>query len=128
MRFLKKALIVTVSTIALLVIFEIFLRSFFPQDTVIESESGTLGKVDSALGHSNRPGSVTTFRTPEFIVKYSISTEGFRDEKNHRVAKPEGVSRILLLGDSFTFGVGSEYEDIWPVIFENELNKKGFEK
>jgi len=104
MKFFKKILIVITVTAALLVLFELTLRAFFPQDTKVIYVSGSLGQTDSITGHINRPNSHTKVTTPEFSVEYMISEEGFRDEKNHsRPSGPEST-RILLLGDSFTFG------------------------
>ncbi len=124
MSFFKKVLIVTASTILILALFEITLRTFFPQEPIITYENESLGLSDSVLGHSNRPGSFPTVKTPEFFVEYRISSEGFRDQKNHTKSKAPGVTRILLLGDSFTFGDGSQYEEIWPVLFEKKARGK----
>ena len=33
--------------------------------------------------------------------------------------------RVLLLGDSFAFGIGSDYDHIWPVLVERELSARG---
>ncbi len=127
MSFFKKVLIVTAATILILALFEITLSTFFPQEPIITYKNESLGLSDSVLGHSNRPGSLTTVKTPEFFVEYGISDEGFRDRENHTKPKTPGVTRILLLGDSFTFGDGVQYEEIWPVIFEEKLADNGFE-
>ena len=127
MRFFRNVLLVIVISLAILALSEISLRLFFPQDPVITYEDESLGLSDSALGHINRPGSVTTVKTPEFFVEYRISDEGFRDQKNHTKPKAPDTARILLLGDSFTFGDGVQYEEIWPVLFEKKLSEKGFE-
>jgi lysophospholipase L1-like esterase len=34
----------------------------------------------------------------------------------------EAALRILVLGDSFTFGDGNHYDDIWPVVMEQHLS------
>lgn len=125
-RFIQKALIVSITTLVLIVLLEITLRTFFPQDAIVTYEKGSLGLTDETLGHSNRPGSHTKVHTPEFKVEYRISDEGFRDEVYHSVPKKKDSTRVLILGDSFTFGIGNQYEDIWPVISESNLVKEGY--
>jgi len=57
--------------------------------------------------------------------EYHIVTnkDGFRD-RNFTVEKPEDVTRILVIGDSITFGYGiKENRDIYYKILEEMLNK-----
>lgn len=51
----------------------------------------------------------------------SINSLGFRDEEIE-TSKPENTKRILVLGDSFTFGIKAEQEWIFPEILEDKLN------
>jgi lysophospholipase L1-like esterase len=51
--------------------------------------------------------------------------EGFRDV-DHAVAKPPGVYRIVVLGDSIAAGLHVDrYEDIFPPLLEKLLTEKG---
>ncbi|HTQ80649.1 MAG TPA: SGNH/GDSL hydrolase family protein [Thermoanaerobaculia bacterium] len=51
--------------------------------------------------------------------------EGFRDV-DHAVAKPPGVYRIVVLGDSIAAGLHVDrYEDIFPPTLERLLNARG---
>jgi lysophospholipase L1-like esterase len=52
-----------------------------------------------------------------------INSEGFRDDPL-TVQKPEGEFRVLVLGDSRTFGFGVPFEDTFAQILERELNKR----
>lgn len=53
------------------------------------------------------------------------NAEGFRDGPFDRPKAP-GVGRILVLGDSFTFGDGiAEARDLWPEVMERALAEKG---
>jgi hypothetical protein len=52
--------------------------------------------------------------------------KGLRDAIEHVVSKPEGLTRILVLGDSFAFGVGGNYDVTWPVLFERRLLAQGY--
>ncbi|MHA2131842.1 MAG: SGNH/GDSL hydrolase family protein [Promethearchaeota archaeon] len=48
---------------------------------------------------------------------------GFRDSE-HTFIKPEGVFRILGLGDSFTYGQGAPFEDTYLYSLEKMLNQR----
>ena len=58
-------------------------------------------------------------------MSYRITTDrrGFRGLRPHSLQKPEGTRRILILGDSFTFGVGVEDEETFPAAAEAALNR-----
>ncbi|HZM01206.1 MAG TPA: SGNH/GDSL hydrolase family protein, partial [Planctomycetota bacterium] len=48
------------------------------------------------------------------------NSEGLRDRERSR-SKPDGVQRIAVLGDSFSFGYGVEGDAIWPAVLERLL-------
>jgi len=60
---------------------------------------------DSSISHRFIPGAKGHYKTTEFDVEYSINALGLRD-REITLAKPGGVKRILMLGDSFTEGDG----------------------
>jgi len=72
-----------------------------------------------------RPDAIWRFSHPEYDVKYSINEHGFRDAKPHPIPKPVGTTRVLLVGDSFTFGQGVNYDESWPVIVEKRIQDSG---
>lgn len=53
-------------------------------------------------------------------VTYRINTWGYRDVE-HAMSKGPGVWRIMLLGDSFTFGEGVLFEDIYARVLADSL-------
>jgi lysophospholipase L1-like esterase len=53
-----------------------------------------------------------------------VGPQGLRD-KAYSTPKPEGVFRILLLGDSVVFGQGVKREKIFPELLEKHLNLSG---
>jgi hypothetical protein len=57
---------------------------------------------------------------PPVIVK--INSQGFRD-REYSVEKPNNTFRIIVLGDSFTFGVSVRSEDTYPKVLEQILNQ-----
>jgi lysophospholipase L1-like esterase len=118
-----------------LCLLEVALRCFYPQPihyynfTRIQSAAGA----EMVLGHrlptvSEKlygygpyvPNLVTTFAG----VQMTINSRGWRDTE-HVVAKRKNVTRIMVVGDSVTFGYGVELEDSFSKILEREVNRGG---
>jgi lysophospholipase L1-like esterase len=113
-------------SLVLLSVLELAVRTFLPQVLTGHSLRGEpFSRPDDALVRTYVPGTVWRFRHPEYEVTYAINADGFRDANVRPATKPRGQTRILLLGDSFTFGYGSDYEAIWPVLAERELLRLG---
>src|SRR5262245_36848929 len=99
----------------LLALTECSVRRWAPQNAPLVMVRGeSLAVPDPILGHRNRPGAVAVQQSPEFHARYAINDDGMRDATSHR-RDPRSSTRVLFLGDSFTFGYANEYEDIWPV-------------
>jgi GDSL-like lipase/acylhydrolase family protein len=54
-------------------------------------------------------------------VPVRINSLGFRDPRDYDVRKAPGTFRILVLGDSVTFGHGSLFETSYPYLLEQRL-------
>ncbi len=54
-------------------------------------------------------------------VPVHINRLGLRDPREYDLAKKANTFRILVLGDSVTFGHGSVYEHTYPFLVEQEL-------
>lgn len=122
----REGLFIATITLALAGAIELAVRLIAPQNLHTQYvQGGTAGMADADLGQVNRPGSVAVVAGPEFDVEYRINAQGFRDSTLHNPNTVPGVTRILMLGDSFTFGVGNHYEQIWPAIVERELRASG---
>ena len=78
---------------------------------------------DPYLPYKKRPLSTSYGRsvTGEFDYEHKHNSLGFRDVE-HTFEKPEGVFRILGLGDSFTYGVGASFGDTYLYRLEEMLN------
>lgn len=74
-------------------------------------------KPDVVLHHSFVANSECRFKTKEWDVKYQINSHGLRDNE-HEYAKPAGVYRVLMVGDSFTEGYGVAIEDTFGKLLE----------
>ena len=80
---------------------------------------------DPYLPYKPKPFGVREGRnqTDEFDYSYHFNSLGFRDVE-HSIAKPEGVFRILGLGDSFTLGTGVNFEHTYLFLLEQLLNSR----
>jgi hypothetical protein len=54
-------------------------------------------------------------------VPVQINTLGFRDDREYALAKSPRTFRIIVLGDSVTFGHGSIFEHSYPRLLEDRL-------
>lgn len=124
--FLRSSLISVIIAVVLFAGFELVVRYGFPQTrTTTYIGEKSLGQRDNVIGHINQPGAHAKIVGPEFDVEYLVNEQGFRDTKIYSPDKAEGVTRILVLGDSFTFGSGNHYDEIWPVLVEKQLADQG---
>lgn len=82
---------------------------------------------DKKLGYKMLPGYECEFRTSEFDILIKINSNGFRDYEYHK-DKGSTTFRILVLGDSFTFGIGVDMEETYPKLLEKMLNRHLGEK
>ena len=55
----------------------------------------------------------------KYLIKSKINSQGLREDEDVIIPKPKDVYRILLVGDSFTFGTNIQLSQI----LEKNLNK-----
>jgi lysophospholipase L1-like esterase len=126
-RRLKEASINLAIVIATLVIclllFETYFAVFNPQlpnrNETRENEF-TFFEYDSLLGWKNKPNAEGIFVMPDSRTFVKINSKGLRD-KEYSYEKPDGIKRIVVLGDSFTWGYGVEDKDRFTEILEDSL-------
>src|SRR6266536_2949688 len=79
-------------------------------------------------GFGNRPGLSFEHWTNEFHAHYYINQAGFRvprPDLEYTIAKPSHTYRIMMLGPSFAFGWGSDYELSFPGVLQQLLQERG---
>jgi hypothetical protein len=80
-------------------------------------------KLGVALENSARPyGLRASHRSLQTGVMVQTNSLGFR-ENEYPVQRQTGTARLVVLGDSFTFGVGVEFAEIYPKRLEAALNR-----
>jgi hypothetical protein len=78
------------------------------------------GEFDAELGWRNRPDTSVDIAARGFRYHVTINSRGQRGpEREH--AKPAGVRRVVLLGDSTAWGWGVDDTEAWPRLVEAEL-------
>jgi hypothetical protein len=77
---------------------------------------------DEFRHHKLVPDSYSRLEQPDFSYIQRVNKLGLRGRET-TVEKPDGVYRILTLGDSFTMGKGVEDDQTFSVLLETLLNK-----
>jgi hypothetical protein len=84
---------------------------------------------DPDSGWATKPGLSFRQHTPEFSVDLFTNSRGFRTSKEHEeyaTGRDEARYRILLLGPSFAFGWGVNYEETFAALLPQMLTQRGF--
>jgi len=76
---------------------------------------------DAAVGYRLRSNFRGELKTPEYQTEIQINGYGLRDDREYG-AKRAGVTRVLVLGDSFTMGVGVRLEETVTRQLEQRLD------
>jgi len=109
----SNVVVFVVSTCLMLVVSELVLRLFYPQQ---------LG-----VWHQTRDG--LAIHRPNSRIKYLghevlINSLGMRD-REHSIKKKDGTFRILLLGDSFMEALQVPFDESFPKLLEDRLRESG---
>lgn len=88
---------------------------------LIESCLSYLGYNDFTY-YAGLPNHRLRHLTFEFDQHYDQNEFGFRGP-NRALDKPDGVFRILVLGDSYTYGLGVANDETYCRVLENLLNE-----
>ena len=59
----------------------------------------------------------------DFNIPYRTNNRGMRGPQDYEYAKPDGVYRIAVMGDSFTFGVGVEVGQEYSSLLQKKLDE-----
>ena len=99
---------------------ELFVRIVDPQAVMPRYITGTAWGV-----RGNIPNARYSHHTPEVDVNYRINAEGLRADREYPLAKPAGLCRIAVFGDSFMFGLEANLEDTFSDRLEKALRARG---
>lgn len=111
---------------------EISLQLFYrvtAGDFLFRRDTPALYQSEAYAGYGNRRGLSYIHHTNEFAARYNINQQGFRvpdRDLSYAVPKPPGTYRILLLGPSFAYGWGVDYDKSFAALLPQMLAKQGF--
>ncbi len=79
--------------------------------------------------HGLKPGVDTTLKWGKYTFHMVTNSLGFRDFNAREISlkKTPGVRRLLFIGDSFTEGIGVDYEEAFVGRIARQLSGKGIE-
>lgn len=123
----KRILFIILTWVAVLILMEAGIRMARPEvgRAVYSGYPKGLVVQDDDLGHGYKPEFKGYFAQPRYKdIPISINSFGFRDEE--WAAKPApGVTRVMVMGDSITFGSPLRVEDRFTEIAQKSLTEKG---
>ncbi len=123
-RWLATAALLVAAALLSLALAEVAVRWLLPQQ--LEPHPRGLYRADPELGHVLAPHVDGVSRSPEWEVPVRTNALGLRDIELG--PKAPGEWRLLVLGDSFTFGAGVRAEATWPRLLERELRAAGYSR
>lgn len=113
----KNFLLVIVSVLLCLIIIETGIRIWNPQ--IAKPEMTQLHQASPYFGYDLVPG---TYGVGFMGESYQINSDGFRGSELRSQKKP-GLFRVMVIGDSFTFGARVNQEDTYPAQLEKALHR-----
>ena len=120
MKILRSFLLITVPTLALLFILTIAIDrciGLFGDETNRNTEN--------PFGLGYIPNSTVTYDTPEFHVTAQINQFGFRGRET--TLEREHPFRVLMIGDSYTFGWGVSDDSTASFLAQQSLQQDGYD-
>jgi len=92
-------------------------RLFFVDRRIQPVVPPDVHQFDERLGWSLKPLSQGNSHATGYKIEYRINSKGLRDDET-TYEKPEGIFRIVLIGDSYTFGYGVPIEKHFSTLLE----------
>jgi hypothetical protein len=110
----KNALLLVISFAVALGLAELLVRAFVP----VREVGQVLSMHDDVVGKRLRSNLVTVRYAPEFTMRLSTNSRGYRGPELQGLPKP-----ILFLGDSFTMGYGVSDGSEFPALVRARLDE-----
>ncbi len=115
--FLKKLAVFATASLVVFLTLEILARLFFADFAKEPVVPPTINLLDEKLGWRLKPNLSVASNRLGYEIEYHMNSKGLRDDETP-YQKPDGVFRVVLLGDSRTFGFGVPIEKHFSRILE----------
>ena len=124
----QKVVLFIISLGVTLTAVELMLARFFPQKTMnfLNDNRAAMFIASETLGIALAPSFRGREREAEFDIAVEINSQGYRQPEFEREKGQR--PRVLVIGDSFTFGVAVEGEEAYPRVLEQLLKTEAGEK
>jgi len=117
----KRFALVCGSVVLTLLLFEVVIRLAGVTPLYVNPEQLIFWQHDPQFGWHHVPGRTGRFRKEDFDTEVRINSRGLRD-RDYPHAKPEGVARIVVLGDSLVWGFGVQQEEVFTEVLERNFD------
>ena len=114
-----------VTTAAMLLLGEWVVRILYADSTVLFPRYHTDVQYGDFTIRRIRPDSSFRHTSIDGSWEFVTNSQGFRSSENFSYQKPEGVYRVLVLGDSHTQGYEVRQEHTFSAVLERYLRKNG---
>lgn len=104
-----------------LLIAEVGLRVILPTPTETVGPRPGFLEHDATVGWTPVPGGRGTMESEEFAVTVAVNEQGIRGPRTYSRERRPGVPRVVVVGDSFSFGYGVTHEENWITRLERAL-------
>ena len=127
---IKKAIFTAISILLIVLAAAIIAEAALRLCGLFDKNRGlknSMGVPNTKYHHSFKPNSscqLVSSKNGEYDVAVKINNYGFRG-KDISIEKRSEVVRIMIIGDSFTFGVGAEEDETIPFLVEKYLKERG---
>lgn len=119
------------SSLPTIIIGELIVKRLYPQNTYQIAQAGVVSvfKKSSILPFELKPNGHSRHLAPthEFTNDIHTNSLGYRGPEFSK-QKPANTIRILMLGDSTTFGIGSDDNQTFPFLLEEILSQQSGKK
>ncbi len=116
----QRVALACVSLLLALGLAEIGLRLLDLGPLAVNPDQRHFWRHDPVLGWHSHPGREGPFSTEFFDVQVSINSRGLRDAET-TLEKPDGIRRVVVIGDSFAWGYGVEQAETFSSLLESAL-------
>jgi lysophospholipase L1-like esterase len=106
---------------------EIAARLLLRDTIVLFPRNFTAAHYDGATLRKLIPNSTFQHTSIDGTWEFRTNAQGFRDDENYEHRKPDGLRRVLVLGDSQTQGFEVRQSSTFAKVLENRLRNKGID-